>query len=141
LDAIRVDVEEGTYDGAVVIVAREGEVALREAIGFANRDTSRAMGEDDVFCLFSISKALTATTLLQRVERGEIRLNTPVAEILPEFGRSGKQRVTIAQLLTPPTRVGCRAPSPPSRQKSKAIWKRSSRLVVTCHWRGCPVRP
>jgi CubicO group peptidase (beta-lactamase class C family) len=100
LDAIRVDVEERAYDGAVVIVAREGEVALREAIGFANRDTARAMDEDNVFCLFSISKALTATTVLQRVERGEIRLNTPVAEILPEFGRSGKQRVTIAQLLT-----------------------------------------
>jgi CubicO group peptidase (beta-lactamase class C family) len=38
--------------------------------------------------------------VLRRVDRGEIQLITPVAEVIPEFGVKGKQRVTIAQLLT-----------------------------------------
>jgi CubicO group peptidase (beta-lactamase class C family) len=99
-DVIQQDIDQEKYDGAVVIMARKGEVALREGIGFADRDGGRAMQEDNVFCLFSVTKAFTAATVLQRVERGEIRLNTPVAEIIPEFGIIGKQRVTIAQLLT-----------------------------------------
>ena len=37
--------------------------------------------------------------MLQQVERGTVRLNMPVCEIIPEFGRKGKQRVTIGQLL------------------------------------------
>jgi CubicO group peptidase (beta-lactamase class C family) len=39
-------------------------------------------------------------TVLRRVDRGEIQLITPVAEVIPEFGVKGKQGVTVAQLLT-----------------------------------------
>ena len=51
------------------------------------------------FPVFSISKSLTSVLMLQRVERGEVRLDTPVCEVLPAFGTKGKQRATIGQLL------------------------------------------
>lgn len=98
--AIKSDVAQQQYDGAVVIVARGGAVALHEAIGFAERASGRAARTDDVFCLFSVTKQLTTTTVLQRVDRGELTLTTRVADIIPEFGCKGKQRVTVAQLLT-----------------------------------------
>jgi CubicO group peptidase (beta-lactamase class C family) len=93
------DVERGLYDGAVTIVAVQGEIVFQETIGFADRANGTKLRSDSVFPVFSISKSLTAVLLLQRVERGEVRLDTPVCELLPAFGCKGKQRATIGQLL------------------------------------------
>jgi CubicO group peptidase (beta-lactamase class C family) len=97
--AIERDVERGLYDGAVTIVAVGGEIVFERAIGFADRHAGKPVRLDSVFPIFSISKSLSAVLMLQRVERGETRLNTPVCEIIPEFGSRGKQRITIGQLL------------------------------------------
>jgi CubicO group peptidase (beta-lactamase class C family) len=99
LHAIEQDVERGLYDGAVTIVAVGGKVVLSEAIGYADRAGGKRMAVNSVFPVFSISKSLSAVLMLQQVERGAVRLNMPVCEIIPEFGRKGKQRVTIGQLL------------------------------------------
>jgi CubicO group peptidase (beta-lactamase class C family) len=98
--AIEGDVERKLYDGAVTIVGVDGKVVFEEAIGFADRHGGKPMRLDSVFPVFSISKALNAVLVLQRVERGEARLNTPVSEIIPEFGARGKQRITLGQLLS-----------------------------------------
>lgn len=98
--AIDADVAHERYDGAVAVVARRGAIALHEAFGFADRAAGRPARRDDVFTLFSVTKALTAVTVLARVERGELALTTPIAEIIPEFGNRGKQHITVFQLLT-----------------------------------------
>jgi len=98
--AIEAEVEAERYDGAVVLVARRGQVALHEAVGFAERSSARPARTDDVFHLMSVTKAYTAGLVLQRVDRGEIQLTTLVAEIIPEFAVLGKQRITVAQLLS-----------------------------------------
>ncbi|HXG21827.1 MAG TPA: serine hydrolase domain-containing protein [Methylomirabilota bacterium] len=94
------DVAQQRYDSAVVIVARSGQVALHEAIGFADRVSNRLARPDDVFCLFSVTKTLTAAAVLQLIDHGQLALTTKVAEVIPEFGCKGKQRVTVAHLLT-----------------------------------------
>lgn len=98
--AIDADVAAERYDAAVVLVARGGQVALHEAVGWADRAGRRRARTDDVFSIFSITKTLTTAAVLVRVDRGELALTTPVAEVLPEFGNRGKQRVTVAQLLS-----------------------------------------
>jgi CubicO group peptidase (beta-lactamase class C family) len=97
--AIERDVEGKLYDGAVTIVSVGGKVVFEHAIGFADRVAGAPMRVDSVFPIFSVSKSFNAVLVLQRVERGETRLNTPVCEIIPEFGARGKQRITIGQLL------------------------------------------
>ncbi len=109
------DIEREQYDGAVVIVARGGQVVLHQALGFAERASQRVMQKDDVFYLFSVTKALTAAAILARVDRGQLALTTRVAEIIPEFASKGKQRVTIAQLLT--HTAGMSAGFPPVAQE------------------------
>ena len=98
--AIEGDVERKLYDGAVTIVSVGGKVVFEHATGFADRHAGTPMRLDSVFPIFSISKAFNAVLVLQRVERGEARLNTPVCEIIPEFGARGKQRITLGQLLS-----------------------------------------
>jgi CubicO group peptidase (beta-lactamase class C family) len=97
---IESDVAAERYDGAAVLVARHGEIALHEAVGFAERASERRARTDDVFCLFSVTKTFTSAAVLARVDRGEIQLTSRVAEVVPEFGVKGKQRVTVAHLLT-----------------------------------------
>jgi len=50
--------------------------------------------------LASLTKPIaTATSILQLVERGHVRLGQRAADLLPEFGRHGKEAITIEQLL------------------------------------------
>ena len=94
------DIEAGRYDGVRLILARRGETALDCTIGFNDRDKGRALKPDDVFCIMSLTKSWTAAAVLNRVERGDVQLTTRVAEVIPEFGINGKQRITLAHLLT-----------------------------------------
>jgi CubicO group peptidase (beta-lactamase class C family) len=98
--AIKNDIAGEKYDGAVFVVARGGKAVMHEAIGFTDRASGRVARTDDVFLIFSITKALTAAAALIRVDRGELSLTTKVADIIPEFGCKGKHRITIAQLMS-----------------------------------------
>ena len=97
---VKKDIEQSKYDGARILGARRGEKVLDLTIGYAERETKRAMQPDAVFSVMSISKVMTAIALLQCVERGDLSLLTPVAQIIPEFAKRGKDKVTVGQILT-----------------------------------------
>ena len=97
--SIKADVDSELCDGGVVIVSRNGTVVLHEAVGMTDKDKGRATKKDDVFCIMSLTKSMVATLLLCCVERGEFRLTSAVADVIPEFGQMGKHRTTIAQVL------------------------------------------
>jgi len=88
--------------GAVVLVGQGDRVVLRKAWGDRALVPAReAMTPDTVFDVASLTKVIATTTaVMQLVEDGRIRLVDPVAKFLPEFGRYGKDRVTIRDLLT-----------------------------------------
>lgn len=98
--AIEQDTTKGLYDGAAVLVARRGEVVMHGAIGQTELEKNRVANKEDVFFVMSITKQLTTTAVLMRIDRGELTLTTPVAEIIPEFGIKGKQNITVKHLLT-----------------------------------------
>lgn len=106
LASMRRDIDNELYDGAVIRVARDGEIALDEAIGFADRPAGRAMAKDDIFKVFSLTKAFTNVLILRAIDLGLLALTTPVVEVLPEFWgkdrfRSGRKNlVNIGHLLT-----------------------------------------
>lgn len=110
-DRLEADVAAERIDGARLIVARRGELAVDATIGFADRAAGRALEPDDVFCSMSIAKQFANVTVLQQVERGNISLSSPVADVIPEFAAAGKQHITIAQLIT--HRAGMSANMPP----------------------------
>jgi CubicO group peptidase (beta-lactamase class C family) len=116
-EVIERDVDRGLYDGAVTIVAVGGEKVFEQALGFADRANETPLRLDHVFPVFSISKSLTAVAMLQRVERGEVCLNTPVAEIIPAFGTKGKHRATIGQLLCHTAGLPASFPAVPLEQQ------------------------
>ena len=90
--AIEGDIELGRYDGAVVLVARDGEVGMLEAIGSSDRDAGRPARTDDVFRVLSVTKALTNVLVLAAIERGHFALTSKVADVIPEFLGSDRFR-------------------------------------------------
>lgn len=105
-DEIARDIEAQHYDGAVILVSRDGEIGLDEAIGFNERTTNRTLERDDVFRIFSMTKAFTNVLVLQAIERGQLALSTRVVDIIPEFYGSDrfraakKDKINVVQLLT-----------------------------------------
>ncbi len=97
---VKLDIEQSKYDGARIMVAHRGETVFDLTVGYAERDSKRLMQSDAVFSVMSISKVMTAIALLQCVERGDLSLLTPVAHIIPEFAKRGKDKVTVGQVLT-----------------------------------------
>jgi CubicO group peptidase (beta-lactamase class C family) len=75
---------------AQLCVLARGEVVADESFGCQ---------PDALFFLFSASKPLVALLVHLLAERGELRLDDPVAAHWPEFGRRGKQDITVRQVL------------------------------------------
>lgn len=97
--AIEADVKANKFDGAVVLVARRGEIILHEAIGYADRAANKPVQRDSVFVTMSIFKQMVNAAVLQRVDRGEIGFTTQVRELIPEYAANGKGATTIADLM------------------------------------------
>ena len=82
---IRDDINDGKIPGAVMLVARHGKVAHFEALGALDRKTGAPMVKDAVFRVASMTKPITIVGALTLIEEGRLRLNTPIAQVLPQF--------------------------------------------------------
>jgi D-alanyl-D-alanine carboxypeptidase len=89
--------EAGANTGveAVVRVGTESRVIVH---GMANIAAKRAMRPDDRFPIASITKSMIATTVLQYVAKGRIRLSDSADTWLP--GLLPSRKITIRQLLS-----------------------------------------
>lgn len=96
----------GMHPGISFCLRRNGHIVLNRALGHARgAQTSEgiapvAMRTDTPVCLYSASKAVMAMTVHKLAEEGHIDLLDPVAYYLPEFGKNGKQHITIHQMLS-----------------------------------------
>ena len=110
LGAIDADIAAGRCDGVALCVARRGRVALRAHRGFADRTSGRRLAPDAVFATMSVGKQFANVVVLNRIERGDLRLMMPVAELIPEFGSRGKERMRLVHLLTHTSGIASRVP-------------------------------
>jgi uncharacterized protein YbbC (DUF1343 family)/CubicO group peptidase (beta-lactamase class C family) len=103
LDSIVRDaIHDGQIPGAVLLVWHNGQVICRKAFGERALEPHReAMTVDTVFDIASLTKVVATTTaVMQLVEKGEVRLNDPVAKYLPQFAQNDKEDITVRMLLT-----------------------------------------
>lgn len=82
----------------VVLVARNGEIILKKAYGFADVKKEIPNTIDTRFQLASVSKTITATAIMQLVERGQINLEDPISTYLSSTPRTWRD-ITVEQLL------------------------------------------
>jgi CubicO group peptidase (beta-lactamase class C family) len=89
----------GTYQTLVFGVV-DGDKS--EVVAFGKLDDGRAPDGDTIYELGSVTKTFTATLLARAVLSGRVTLDTPVAQLLPDFkipSRGGKE-ITLGDLGT-----------------------------------------
>jgi CubicO group peptidase (beta-lactamase class C family) len=83
-DFLQQHVEDGTFPGAVALVAHGDQVEV-DAAGFLDTGGSAPMERDAIFRIASITKPIVAAGLLTLIEDGRIGLHDPVDAWLPEL--------------------------------------------------------
>jgi CubicO group peptidase (beta-lactamase class C family) len=109
-DAFQSDVDKGLIPGAVVLIAKEGKIALFEAFGFQDREKRIPMRPDSIFRIASMTKPITSVALMMLMEEGKIQIDDPLSLYLPEFKelKVGVEKVAAetgkSELVLEPTR-------------------------------------
>jgi len=75
----------GKIAGAQVAVARHGHLAYFRSFGQMDRERGKAMTDDAIFRIYSMSKPITSVALMQLYERGYFQLNDPVSRFFPAW--------------------------------------------------------
>jgi CubicO group peptidase (beta-lactamase class C family) len=95
-------IAEYEVPGAALAYLHRGELT-EFAAGTLNADTGVEATPDSLYQIGSVTKVWTATMLMQHVEQGRLTLDTPVAEVLPDFkvaDAEATKNVTVRHLLT-----------------------------------------
>lgn len=79
------DVNAGLAPGAVLLVARDGQIVYTRAVGQQDPETRKPMARDSIFRVYSMTKPVVSVATLSLVEEGRIGLSAPVSLYLPEL--------------------------------------------------------
>lgn len=85
--------------GMAFAVCRQGEVLI-SLWGGAKDEEGAPWQEDSLVNVFSTGKAAVALMMAKLVDDGDVAYDMAVSEVWPEFSGEGKERVTLAQLLS-----------------------------------------
>lgn len=91
-------VESGRYLGGQCYIHHRGRTVVDIAFGEAAPGTQYTTSSLSQW--LCCTKIPTTVTVLQQIERGALTLQTPVCEIVPEFGARDKRAVKVVHLLT-----------------------------------------
>ncbi len=99
------------------MIVKDGRVVYHKAFGVRDLDSSAQQRTDDIFRIFSQTKAVTSLAAMMLWEEGKFSLDDPVGSYIPEFkehrvltkfnaadstyeAKSTPRRITIRQLFT-----------------------------------------
>src|SRR5438309_4702289 len=84
-EALKKEVADGSFRGAVVMVARKGKLVYQDAVGM--QTASAKMTPEAIFRIYSMTKPLVSVAAMMLVEDGVIQLTDPVSKYLPGFDK------------------------------------------------------
>ncbi|TMJ32071.1 MAG: beta-lactamase family protein [Alphaproteobacteria bacterium] len=84
-DRIEEGVKNNELPGAVVLIARNGKIALFDAYGFRDKEAKAPMKTDAIFRIASMTKPITSVAAMILVEEGKLTLADPVSKYIPAF--------------------------------------------------------
>jgi CubicO group peptidase (beta-lactamase class C family) len=85
VDWLKADVDNGRIPGAVVLVARDGEILLHEAVGWADKSRKVPMARNSLHPIASSTKLVTTIAALRLFEANRLSVMAPIAQYLPEL--------------------------------------------------------
>jgi len=86
--------------GAAVSVWQNGEPILDLYGGFRDAGREKPWAADTLVLVWSATKGIGGACVLHALQEHNIDTNQRVAEVWPEFAQAGKEKITLAQLLS-----------------------------------------
>jgi CubicO group peptidase (beta-lactamase class C family) len=93
------------FSGAVTVIARKGRVVHFETHGLADVESHKPMSKDTLFRLASMTKPVTAVSILMLLEEGRLVLSDPISKFIPEYKNP---KVAVWSLPNDPAGAGLR---------------------------------
>jgi CubicO group peptidase (beta-lactamase class C family) len=87
--------------GGIVMVSHEGKIGFFHTYGLMDREAKKPMGQDTIFRIYSMSKAITTAAALSLYDAGKIGLDDPVSKYISSFANL---MVSTTNGLRAPTR-------------------------------------
>jgi CubicO group peptidase (beta-lactamase class C family) len=78
-------VDKGIIPHALTFVARNGQVVHNKAFGWRDVEKQIPLQKDDIFRMYSQTKAITTVALMTLFEQGKFQLDDPVSAYIPEM--------------------------------------------------------
>lgn len=124
----------GGADSVQYALWEDGEITLSGSVGTYSRTEDRALTEEDLYGIGSVSKMYITAAVLALCEEGELSLEDPVAQVLPGFTMADERysQITVEMLLD--HSAGFMGTARGTRSSSTTP---TSRPPTSC-WSGCP---
>ncbi len=84
-NTLQTAIESGELPGAVVMIARDGELVYSQALGWQDKAANVWMRNDSIFRIYSMTKPIVSVAAMTLVERGLLSLDDPVSKYIPAF--------------------------------------------------------
>jgi CubicO group peptidase (beta-lactamase class C family) len=108
--------------GSALAVYRAGEPVVDLWAGHKDAARTRPWQRDTLVNVYSTTKGIVAVAAALLVEEGKLRYEDPVVKHWPEFGQAGKEKTTVAQLLS--HQAGLPGFAEPTTVEDLYDWKR-----------------
>ncbi len=79
------EVERGSFNGCVALIARNGQIVHHEAYGHQDNARRVPMTREAIFLLASMTKPLTSVAAMMLIEEGRMKIGDPITQWLPEL--------------------------------------------------------
>jgi CubicO group peptidase (beta-lactamase class C family) len=86
--ALQKDIADGKVPGAVMLIARKGQVGFFEAAGKQGPNDETPMTSKTIFRIYSMTKPIVSVAAMALVEDGRLRLEEPLSTYIPFFAAS-----------------------------------------------------
>jgi len=134
-EAFAANFADGLEVGASLGACVRGRPVLDLWAGHADAERTRPWERDTIVTVNSTTKIPLMICVLMLVDRGFIKLDTPVAAYWPAFAAGGKQAVTVRDVLS--HQGGVPGLDPPASPTDWRDWERiTARIAAEPHWFG-----
>jgi CubicO group peptidase (beta-lactamase class C family) len=79
------EVERGSFNGCVALIARNGQIIHHEAYGHQDNARRVPMTREAIFLLASMTKPITSVAAMMLVEEGRMKIGDNITQWLPEL--------------------------------------------------------
>lgn len=98
-EALERDVAEQRIPGAVVGVARHGQLAYLEGVGYRDKTANASMWADAIFSIASMTKPMTSVAIMLLHEEGRLLLTDPASKFLPQLAGMKVAKSPVSDVL------------------------------------------